>query len=44
VGLGNESWSSATPGGQLQITISNPAARGKFEPGKSYMLTIEPAS
>lgn len=42
-GPGNESWSKATPGGQFSISISNPAARGHFEPGKSYMLTIEPA-
>lgn len=40
-GPGNESWSKATPGGNLQITISNPAARGQFTPGKSYMLTVE---
>ena len=39
-GSGNESWAKATPGGNLQITISNPEARGRFEPGKSYMLTI----
>lgn len=40
-GPGNESWSKATPGGNLQITISNPQARGKFAPGKSYMLMVD---
>lgn len=43
-GPGNESWSKATPGGNLQVSISNPAARGQFEPGKSYLLTIDAAT
>lgn len=41
-GPANEPWSSATPAGLLELYISNPSARGKFERGKDYMLTIEP--
>lgn len=39
----NYTWSKASPQGSFSITISNPAARGKFEPGKSYFLDITPA-
>jgi hypothetical protein len=39
----NESWSQATPSGQLSIHISNPAAFEQFEEGKEYFLTFEPA-
>lgn len=42
-GVGNEGWSKFTPSGELMITISNPEAQGKFEPGASYLLTFEPA-
>lgn len=42
-GPGNESWSKATPGGDLSMMITNPDAKGKFEPGKSYLLTFAPA-
>src|ERR1043165_7404587 len=38
----NESWSQATPSGQLLIHISNPAAFDQFEVGKYYYLTFEP--
>lgn len=31
-------FSSATPAGQLQMTISNPNAKGFFEVGKKYYL------
>jgi hypothetical protein len=43
-GPGNEAWSKATPGGKVEMMISNPGAQGWFEPGKSYMLTFEPAA
>lgn len=39
----NKAWSSATPNGHLEITITNPDAMGKFEPGKSYFLDITEA-
>lgn len=42
-GEDNKAWSAATPSGRLQITITNPEAQGKFEPGKSYFLDIAPA-
>jgi hypothetical protein len=42
-GPGNESWSKATPSGNVTITISNPEARGKFTPGKDYTITFAPA-
>jgi len=38
----NEPWSTATPHGELQITISNPTAP-KFEVGKCYYLDFSPA-
>jgi len=39
----NKPWSQYTPCGQLQMTITNPAALGAFEPGKAYYLDISPA-
>ena len=39
----NKSWSKYTPGGQLQMVISNPAAFELFEQGKEYYLDIQPA-
>lgn len=39
----NESWSEATPSGQLSIHISNRAAFNQFEEGKEYYLTFEAA-
>lgn len=39
----NYSWSKATPGGSLTMTISNPDAMGKFEQGKDYFLDFTPA-
>ena len=39
----NESWSKYTPSGQLQITITNPAAIDAFEKGKAYYLDFTPA-
>ena len=39
----NKSWSKYTPGGQLQLVVSNPAAFGQFEQGKEYFIDIQPA-
>ncbi len=42
-GKANKSWSEATPAGNLDLTISNPAAKGKFEVGKEYYIDVTPA-
>ena len=34
----NKTWSKYTPGGLLQMHISNPAAFSQFEQGKEYTL------
>jgi hypothetical protein len=39
----NHSWSKATPGASLQMTISNPDAVAAFEQGKEYFLDFTPA-
>jgi hypothetical protein len=39
----NKTWSKYTPSGQLQITITNPAAIDAFEKGKAYYLDFTPA-
>lgn len=39
----NYSWSQASPAGSLQLSISNPAARGVFQQGKQYILTFDEA-
>jgi len=39
----NKAWSKYTPGGLLQMHISNPAAFGVFEQGKEYYLDIKAA-
>jgi hypothetical protein len=39
----NESWSQATPSGQLSMHITNPAAFEQFEAGKNYYLIFETA-
>ncbi len=39
----NYSWSKLTPAGQLNLSISNPAAFGAFETGREYLVTIAPA-
>lgn len=43
-GSGNESWSKATPAGQIQMTISNPDALQAFEEGKEYFVDFTPAA
>lgn len=42
-GPGNEAWSKATPGGKVELSISNPGAQGQFKPGKHYLLTFAEA-
>jgi hypothetical protein len=42
-GEANKEWSAATPNGMVMLTISNPAAKGKFEQGKEYFLDFTPA-
>lgn len=39
----NEQWSMLTPGGQLQMVVSNPVAFEQFEQGKEYYIDIQPA-
>ncbi len=39
----NKAWSKYTPGGLLQMHISNPAAFELFEQGKEYYLDIQSA-
>lgn len=42
-GAGNGSWSKWTPSGDLSISITNPAAHGKFVDGEEYFLDFTPA-
>lgn len=39
----NHAWSKASPSATLSITISNPAARGQFKPGKEYFIDFTEA-
>lgn len=39
----NKAWSKYTPGGQLTMHVSNPAAFKHFEQGKEYFIDIQPA-
>lgn len=43
-GKGNESWSQATPSGELTMVVTNPAAYSQFEVGKPYFLDFTPAT
>jgi len=38
----NKSWSTATPSGQVQMTITNPEAFKQFEIGKCYYVDFSP--
>lgn len=40
----NKQFSKWTPSASLDIVISNPDARGKFEVGKEYYVNITPVS
>lgn len=42
-GPGNKTWSDATPSGQIEMAITNPAAVAQFEVGKCYYLDFTPA-
>ncbi len=42
-GKGNESWSKATPQGEIKMMITNPAAIDAFDLGKSYFADFTPA-
>lgn len=37
----NESWSKATPSGELKMVVTNPGAIDYFEPGAAYRLTFD---
>lgn len=37
----NKAWSKYTPGGLLQMHISNPTAFEQFEQGKEYYIDIQ---
>lgn len=39
----NKSFSKFTPSGELQMSITNPAAQGFFVNGREYYLDITPA-
>ncbi|MEK7178560.1 MAG: hypothetical protein AAB721_02820 [Patescibacteria group bacterium] len=39
----NTEWSKWTPSGQLQMTITNPAAYEQFQLGKAYYVDLTPA-
>ena len=41
-GKGNESWSKATPSGDIVMAITNPAAAAAFELGKQYTVEFTP--
>ncbi len=38
----NAEWAKASPSGNLEITITNPAAFNQFEVGQYVYLTMEP--
>jgi len=40
--LEDQSFSSATPTGELEITVTNPAIVGTFEQGSKYYLFLDP--
>ena len=42
-GKGNESWSKATPQGDIKMMITNPPAIEAFDLGKSYFVDFTPA-
>jgi len=40
----NYTWSKATPGGNLTMAVSNPAAMGQFKQGTEYLIDFTPAA
>lgn len=43
-GTANGAWSKWTPSGNLQFTVSNPAAFGQVLPGQYILLDLTPAT
>jgi hypothetical protein len=39
----NKPWSTYTPSGTVEMTISNPGAQGRFKPGACYYLDFSEA-
>lgn len=39
----NKSWSKATPSGNIQLYVTNPAAIEEFVPGKNYYIDFRDA-
>jgi hypothetical protein len=39
----DQSFSAATPSGTLEITVTNPAVHGQFQPGQFFYLDLIPA-
>jgi hypothetical protein len=39
----NHKWSEATPSGEIEMSITNPAALGVFAEGKEYIVDFTPA-
>jgi hypothetical protein len=39
----NKAFWDATPGGQITLTITNPAAKEQFEVGQEYYVDFTPA-
>lgn len=39
----NKCWSEATPSGEIEMHITNPAAYDQFQLGKAYYLDFTPA-
>lgn len=39
----NARFTTATPGGTIQLMINNPAAKSQFEEGGSYYVDFSPA-
>lgn len=39
----NKTWAKYTPGGELTLSISNPAAQGRFTVDAYYFIDITPA-
>lgn len=38
----NKQWSKWTPSGQLKLSITNPDAFGKMQPGDEFFLDLTP--
>jgi len=41
-GHGNETWSKATPQGEIKMMITNPEAIDQFDLGKDYLVDFKP--